>query len=207
MSRAFKHWTLHYLIDRTRERAYRLTHPGLPWLAPLAIQLLEAYLKPTDAGLEFGSGRSTLWFARRVASLTSVEHNPVWYRTISDALKTGGIRNVCYQLIEGGSNPAYAQAAEGFADNSLDFVLVDGIQRDDCANAVRSKIRPGGLLILDDAHRYLPSDSIAPYARRPDQGAASPAWQQFLEAAAAWRCLWTGNGVSDTAIFIKWRPD
>ncbi len=205
-TRSFRHWTARYLADRVRDRWYQAAHPDHPWLTPLAIQFLSAWLKNTDRGLEFGSGRSTLWFARRVASLTSIEHSPAWYVRVQKTLVDHGQNNVDYRLINaqpGGSSDTYVTAAANFPDNNLDFVLIDGIARDACANASIDKIRSGGLLIIDDAHRYLPSRSVSPYARTLSQGPANPGWALFLENVQSWRCLWTSKGVSDTAIYIK----
>jgi SAM-dependent methyltransferase len=204
--RSFRHWTLRYLIDRTRDRWYQSTHPNDPWLTPISIKFLDAWLKPIDRGLEFGSGRSTLWFARRVTALTSVEHAPVWFERTRRVLAAQGISNVDHRLItgRGSEDPAgYASVADNFAEDSLDFVLVDGIYRDSCAMATLSKLRPGGLLVIDDAHRYLPSRSIAPYARSLAQGPATPLWATFLADVHTWRCLWTSKGVSDTVLYIK----
>jgi predicted O-methyltransferase YrrM len=207
MTRSFKHWSLAYLRNRFRERIYRQAHPDLPWLSPQSVEVLSEALTWNDVGLEYGSGRSTLWFARQVGFLTSVEHNIEWHRRVSAQVRQAGLANVtCLLILKEADDvlyPAYARAAERFADGSLDFILVDGIYRDACANAALPKLRSGGLFILDDAHRYLPSESISPYARTFEQGAASPAWESFHHAVREWRSLWTSNGVSDTVIFYK----
>jgi len=204
--RSFRHWTRRYLIDRVRDRWYQATHPGDPWLTPLAIQFLQAWLKPTDRGLEFGSGRSTVWFAHRASALTSVEHDPAWFERTRQTLIAQSLTNVDYHLVPYNNDEsavAYTGIAGNLGEQSLDFVLVDGIFRDICANASLDKLVSGGLLIIDDVHRYLPSRSIAPYARGLVQGPASPAWTDFMTAVQSWRCLWTSKGVSDTAIYIK----
>ena len=61
-------------------------------------------------------------------------------------------------------NPAYVQVVKRFEKNSLDFVLVDGMYRDAYANWF-VRIRPGGLLIIDNANWYLPSNSGSPNSR------------------------------------------
>ena len=208
MSRSFRHWTPAYLSNRLRERLYRRLHPDLPWLSPQAIQILEQQLLSTDVGLEFGSGRSTLWLARRVSFLTSVEHNPEWHRRVKNMAIRASADNLECLLVpkeadEPLRSPAYANVAERFVDGSLDFILIDGIYRDFCANAAISKLRAGGMLILDDAHRYVPSESISPFALNLDQEPASLGWKHFLVGVGAWRCQWTSNGVSDTAIYFK----
>jgi predicted O-methyltransferase YrrM len=209
MKRSFKHWTPAYLVNRLRERLYRRLHPDLPWLSPEAVRILSANLQSSDVGLEFGSGRSTLWFAQRVGFLTSVEHNPEWHRRVSIQARRLGLTNLTCLLMPR-EDPAfplpgggYTHAADRFAAKSLDFILVDGIYRDACANAALGKLRSGGLFILDDAHRYLPSESKSPYARSLEDGPATPAWVRFLAAVGSWRSQWTSNGVSDTVIFYK----
>jgi len=41
--------------------AYEKTHPDAPWLTAHAIAFLVDWLRPEDTGVEWGSGRSTLW--------------------------------------------------------------------------------------------------------------------------------------------------
>jgi len=74
----------------------------MPWFTQRANSLLPTLLKKPDVGLEFGSGRSTFWFARRVAALTSVEHNAFWHKKVSKTLKEQGLSNVQYLLIPTG---------------------------------------------------------------------------------------------------------
>lgn len=208
--RSFRHWTPRYLFDRALEKRYRRRNPGLPWLTPTANEILAQYLLPSDRGLEFGSGRSTLWFAGRMASLTSVEHNPQWHARVQAWLNDGEVKNVAYHLhpMQPGLTPAdglpgYVRVAETMAQESLDFVLVDGVYRDLCALASLPLLKPGGVLVLDNANHYLPCDSRAPNSRKPQDGPASAQWHAFHERTRGWRRIWTGNGVSDTAFFFR----
>ena len=200
--RSFKHWTPHYIISRLAERWYRQTHADEPWLTPQAVRLLEGWLQPTDRMLEYGSGRSTMWFARRVNHLVSVEHNPLWYERVEASLKEQRLNNVVYlkKSIEG-SPAEYTLVPEQFENNSLDVILVDGRLRDICANASLPKLKPGGLLVVDNADVYLPSRVITPNAHRT--GVECPGWQDFLDTVINWRRYWTCNGVSATAFFFK----
>lgn len=208
--RTFQHWTPRYLIDRLAEKLYRRQHPDLPWLTPRANRFLETEIKSTDVGLEFGSGRSTLWFAGRVAHLTSVEHNPLWHERVSEWIKTSGITNVDYYLrereaVDGEDLPesSYVHVAHGLEEGSLDFVLVDGIYRGSCVLAVLQKIKQGGMLIIDNANLYLPSNSRAPNSLKMGSSPSNEYWGVFLQKTANWQVNWSGNGVSDTAIFLK----
>src|SRR6185295_16083792 len=58
--RTIRHWTPRYVYDRTSDLLYAHRHPGLPWITRQATDLLAGLLRPSDRGLEFGSGRSTL---------------------------------------------------------------------------------------------------------------------------------------------------
>lgn len=207
--RSFRHWSTRYIFDRIREIIYHTTHPAYPWLTKEANSILLSHLKKSDTGLEFGSGRSTLWFARRIAILTSVEHDQRWYKRTSKVIKEKNIFNVNYLLFEenrdeeDGEGTKYVGVAERFSKDSLDFVLIDGLYRSACANAVLDKIHTGSLLIIDNVNWYLPSASISPSSRTFAQGPTSELWQKFLEAVRDWQCIWTSSGVTDTAIYIK----
>jgi predicted O-methyltransferase YrrM len=209
MGRAFGHLTPRYIASRLRHLQHLRRHPDQPWLTPQANEMLESLLLPSDVGLEFGSGRSTIWLARRVRFLTSVEHDAGWHALVRKQLDGNGLSNVDYlfrpmDVDEAqGTESAYVAVTRAMPADSLDFVLVDGVYRGACATSVLHRLRPGGLLILDDAQRYLPSHSYSPGARRPHDGAASQEWATFLDAIGSWRTIWTSSGVSDTAIWFK----
>jgi predicted O-methyltransferase YrrM len=138
------------------------TYPDLPWLTKAANAILETYLKPDDEGLEFGSGRSTIWFTKHVGRLTSVEHNKVWYDKVQAMIGDNQLTNVDYRFFpkdvedERGADAAYVRVIDTFEPESFDFVLVDGVYRDHCCLSVLDKIRPGGVLIIDNVNWYLP---------------------------------------------------
>jgi predicted O-methyltransferase YrrM len=209
MTRSFKHWTMRYLWNRVIEKSYRRSHPDVPWLAPAAVEFLEGYLKPEDRLLEFGSGRSTLWFAKRIAHITSVEHNPEWFAIVTTMLNQQSIENVTYSLHQkethnsSGAQSGYVNVTTSLAKESLDLILVDGIYRSQCVLKSLPLIRPGGILVIDNVNRYLPSKSIAPNSRSFNQGPIDEEWKQALGLLTTWRFFWSSNGVSDTAFYFK----
>jgi predicted O-methyltransferase YrrM len=202
------HLTPRYVANRARAALWERAHPAAPWLTPAAIGMLGTLLRPTDRGAEFGSGRSTLWFAERVAALTSVESNPRWYEAVTRKLKERGASNVEYILVaeeaptENGDGP-YARTALTLPDASLDFALVDGYYRDFCAKFIMSKIKPGGLLIIDNINWALPCGSNSPGTRPAELGPKTSTWGEVQRALSPWRAVWTSNGVYDTALFFK----
>jgi hypothetical protein len=207
--RRIAHWTPRYIYNRTRVMLYERGHGDDPWLTPGAIRLLESLLRPADRGAEFGSGRSTIWFAERVAALTSVEHDEQWYETISAKLKDRGLANVEYilarpdQTVELGDQSTYARTALSFPDAGLDFALVDGHYRNYTAKFILPKIKSGGMLIIDNVNWYLPSESRAPSSRTRALGPDGKVWTEVAGELAQWRKIWTSSGVTDTAIFIR----
>ena len=208
-SRPVRHLTPRYVYNRARQLAYELGHPDDPWLTPAAIGLLRSLLRPSDRGVEFGSGRSTLWFARRVAALASVEHDERWHDAVSAGLEAEGLGNVDYTLAPGdkpaerGGDSAYARVALSFPDAGLDFALIDGHYRDYSAKFILPKIKPGGMLIIDNVNWCLPCRSTAPNSRTAALGPATPTWAEVAEELSGWRSIWTSSGVWDTAIFIR----
>jgi predicted O-methyltransferase YrrM len=199
--RRFTHWTPRYIKDRLNVIAYERRHPDVPWLTRDMIQILESWLRPDDQGLEWGSGRSTLWFAQRIGRLLSVEHDERWYSKIKNQIESKGMSNVDYRLCE--NEAEYVSVAEKLANESLDIVLVDGIARDRCACVALPLLRPNGILVIDNSNWYLPSGSHAPNSRRLEDGPASRAWGVFLNEIKGWRCIRTTNGVSDTTLWVK----
>jgi predicted O-methyltransferase YrrM len=165
------------------------------------VSILNTWLKPDDVGLEWGSGRSTIWLARRVKCLTSVEHDGSWYREIGDQLRQQEISNVDYHLCR--DEAAYVSTSEKILPESLDFCLVDGIARDQCATAAIPKLKPGGILIVDNCNWYLPSDSKSPSSQRAQDQLSNDRWKLFLDQTKSWRFVWTTNGVTDTAFWVK----
>jgi len=200
--RSFKHWTPRYVYNRILYSVYNKLHPDHPWLTQTSIQILASWLKPSDIGFEWGCGRSTRYFSKKVAHLTSVEHDETWFFRVKASLAANPVQNVELLLRSrtGDQNSEYVQAINCMAENSLDFVLVDGRMRIFCVSVALEKIRPGGLLVLDNAENYMPSSSCAPGSRtEPELFKAA----DILERLATWRTIWTSNGIWDTVLWVK----
>jgi len=204
-----------YVADRVRLAVHQRLHPDAPWLTAEATELLDRWLLPIHVGIEWGSGRSTRWFARRVKRLVSIEHDAGWHATVSTQLDEDGLTNVDYRLLpcepERVETPEwiaamfasdYVRAVDGFAPKSIDFALVDGMYRSACALAVLPKLRSGALLIVDNVNWFLPSASRAPSSRSLTDEPLSPTWAEFVDAIRGWELRWTQNGVADTAIWV-----
>ena len=206
--RSFRHWTSKYVINRLGVFWYEYKSDS-PWLTRSANNILDSYLSKSDVGLEFGSGRSTVWFAKRISHLTSVEHDEIWAGKVQQLLIKTKSSNVKYHLLSTDTkdneraNSPYVNIIDTFDDGSLDFCLVDGSHREFCALKALEKIRPGGLLVIDNVNWFLCSDSDSPDSRSFIDGPNGPIWKEVEDRLSDWRKIWTTSGVSDTALFIK----
>ena len=153
-----------YLRDRAPERSSPL-EIQLPWISYGAIYFLEGYLKPDMTVYEYGSGGSTLFFASRVARVTSIEHDPLWYSLVQTKLQENSVTNANLQLVEWDlsqladfENSHYVQS---LWDTEADVILIDGLEdqskynrRPICFAFAETQIKQGGIIILDDSWRY-----------------------------------------------------
>ncbi len=140
-----------YFLNRLRVMIYQQTHPNYPWLTAESIKLIESFLSKEKIGLEWGSGRSTVWFAQRMAKLISVEHNEEWHKRVLTIIDNKKIENVDYRYVSIENDcSAYSQQIEKEGEK-FDFILVDGECRSECLTAAAKQIKPGGYLVLDNA--------------------------------------------------------
>ena len=153
-----------YLIGRAKNWGYERRHPDHPWFAPGAIQWLDQRLQPElkFQGFEWGSGRSTLWLAKRLHHLISIESDPTWFTQVAHQLADAGHSHIDLKHIplehpeadtyrnEYDPLPANVASIKAVPDTSLDLVIVDGWYRPVCACASLPKLKPGGILLIDN---------------------------------------------------------
>lgn len=195
-----KHWSFKYFIDKLKLIIYQRRNPNTPWFTKDAINFLSSNLGKTDVGLEYGSGRSTVWIGQRVGKLTSVEHDKKWYELVKEKLVKNKHKNV--ELFLRKTKQDYIKVADKFEKDSLGFIIVDGVWRADCANYSITKLKAGGIIVIDNSERYIPSDSNSPESIGQNK-APSREWMKFKKTIKNWHCVLTSNGVWDTAIYIK----
>lgn len=204
-----RHWTPRYLLDRALCKYYFKKHPKVPWLSKPANEFLGDWLKPQDNGMEWGAGHGTIWLAGRVKHLVSVETSPDYYRKVRQQLADENLNNVELHFVQIENHPdtwttdhPYLKLLSVIPEATLDFALNDGLVRELCMDVAMRKLKPGGLLVLDDSQLYLPHVGIAKSAgflRSP----ITPKWTEIAGRLSSWRCIWTSDGVKDTAFWIR----
>ena len=119
----------------------------LPMLGFRAIKRLDRLIKSDWKILEFGSGMSTIWLARRCELLVSIEVNADWRQIVQSRLARRFLTNVDYRLC----NYSDAHILADYDDAGFDLVLVDGVRRDRAMMTALEKVRPGGYIYLDNS--------------------------------------------------------
>jgi hypothetical protein len=119
-----------------------------PWWNYNAIKYVEACLPQEARVFEFGGGASTLWLIDKGARVTTIEDNRDWYDGLIAKTPNADIRFIPRNS---GGDHDYVHAIDAERDESLDLVIVDGEpDRVPCVLAAITKIRHGGMLLLDD---------------------------------------------------------
>ena len=159
----------------------------LPWLTYPCVDFLASRLRPEWRIFEFGAGASTLYFARRVQSVTAVEHDEAFAAKMRERLPANA-----RLLLRSAGSAAYAGAlAECYP--FPDLVLVDGVDRAQCIEESLRRLAPGAVLVLDDAERDEYARSVA---QLKDAGFRAVEFWGLAPGIAAAKC---------TTIF--YRPD
>jgi precorrin-6B methylase 2 len=129
-----------------------------PWLSIDFINIFKSWDTSNWDMFEWGSGGSTIWFAQRVRSLVSIEHDINWYRVVKKGIVDLGLKNVELLLIDPEATNNVSYRWEGYVKSifkydGFDCILVDGRHRVTCIKNAIEKVRGKGVIILDDAER------------------------------------------------------
>lgn len=196
------------LKHHLRQRAFQLAHPRAPWIVKQAWVHLEGVLRPDMVGFEWGCGRSTLYLADKIGELVSVEHNEAWYQKIRAEIERRGYRHVKLNFIprldstEGvdwetwpgmrrlGRLPRkpnffnYFNKISEYPDGTFDLLLIDGRARLGCMATAVDKVKPGGIVVLDNSERDHYQEGFAFFEGRPRTTYSNGLWETTIWSAA-----------------------
>lgn len=118
----------------------------IPWFTYPSIEYLNQ-LDLTDYDiLEWGSGNSTIYFAKRAKSILTIEHNKEWYEDIKASFGS----NVTYIFAQDQEYIEYPKRV----NKKFDLIIVDGINRFECLKEGIYLIKEKGLIIYDNSDRH-----------------------------------------------------
>ncbi len=122
---------------------------ALPWFTYGAIHFLEPKLNKNFRVFEYGSGNSTMWFSKKVASITSVEHDEKWFHSMKS--KFLAFSNISYSN-QSIANTSYSDEILSY-EREFDIIVLDGRQRVQCAKNSLKALKDSGVIIWDNADR------------------------------------------------------
>lgn len=121
---------------------------ALPWVTYSFIDFVTERIDKTQHIFEYGSGNSTIFYAERAASVTSIEHDKRWYEKVKERSSANAELIFC----ELERNGDYAKKA-GALGRKFDIIIVDGRDRVRCCQYSIEALTPGGVIVLDDSER------------------------------------------------------
>lgn len=119
----------------------------IPWITYPAIDVLHDGLQAELRVFEFGCGNSTLWWAKHVKAVHSVEHEQAWYDTISKKMPP----HVTLTHVPLEYDGAYCRQVQ--KAGPWNIVVVDGRDRVNCVKQSLDVLTPDGVIVLDNSDR------------------------------------------------------
>lgn len=120
----------------------------IPWVTYAFIDFIKARLNKMQTIFEYGSGSSTIFYAKHVGRVVSVEHDETWYHKIVGT-KPQNAEMIFTKLERGGE---YSKKAS-LLEEKFDIIIVDGRDRVNCCKNCISALSPAGVVVLDDSER------------------------------------------------------
>jgi hypothetical protein len=132
----------------TREKGIPLdrNERPLPWFTYPAIEYLDQLDLSNCNIFEWGLGNSSLFFAERAKKVFSIEHNLQWF----DIIQHKKLANNNIFIEE--DNTKYVNRISVF-DIKFDIIIIDGKEREACADICYLYLTQDGLIILDNSDR------------------------------------------------------
>jgi hypothetical protein len=121
---------------------------ALPWVTYSFIDFIRERINKTQHIFEYGSGSSTIFYAERAGSVTSVEHDKSWFDKVKNT-SPGNAEMIFCQLEKDGE---YAKKAT-LLGKKFDIIIVDGRDRVNCCKYSVDALSENGVLVLDDSER------------------------------------------------------
>ena len=135
---------------RTYAAGYPCRPNGLPipYMNYSFIAFLEQRLKSDMRLFEYGSGYSTLFYARYVHHVVTVESDREWYEKINKEKPD----NVVLLWMTFEKDGDYCRAVRQ-SDELFDVIVIDGPDRVRCAKHAVGSLSPKGIIIIVDSER------------------------------------------------------
>jgi len=126
----------------------------VPWYTYPLIDFLRFRDFSDKHVLEFGGGQSTLWWATKASSVSTLEGDKDWYQKIEQTMPSNvDLRYVT--MVSREDNVAAVKAELNDIDiNQYDIIVIDGLYRENMIDIALEYIARGGIIICDNAEGY-----------------------------------------------------
>lgn len=115
----------------------------IPWYTYPAIDFIDTKDFSTKTVLEFGSGQSSLWWARRCKKLSSLESDPKWFAYVKTTLPNNAESFLISDDLAGLDD--YLGGAK------FDVIVIDGLDRLKAARRSIELLQPEGVIFFDNS--------------------------------------------------------
>ena len=116
----------------------------IPWWTYGAIEFIEMRIESTMSVFEWGSGNSTCWWASRVNEVKAVEHDLGWFREMRKRLPAS------VKLVAQLDMSDYIKMVQTDGDLLWEIVVIDGEERNKCAELASRYTKQSGIIIFDN---------------------------------------------------------
>lgn len=157
------HYAIPYLSSNLAKTRKSPLLQNLPWWSFAAIDTADR-LFPGRNIFEWGSGGSTLRYARMGCRITAIEDDQEWLNRVQAALKSANVAEqvkLChipfnFDKPDNFKNSSYLLALSG---NQSGVVIIDGQdktfrERITCFRHAEPLMQPGSIILVDDFWRY-----------------------------------------------------
>ena len=121
---------------------------ALPWVTYSFIDFIKERINNTQNIFEYGSGSSTIFYAKKAGTVTSVEHDKGWF----DMVKNTSPANAEMIFCKLEKNGEYSKKAS-LLNKKFEIIIVDGRDRVNCCKHSVDALSSDGVIVLDDSER------------------------------------------------------
>ena len=129
-------------VDRKGNEIGWYTYPAIEYLNNLDFSQKSIF--------EYGSGNSSIFWAKKSKNIISIEHDEKWFNKVKSNLREN--QTLLLKTNEGYENSISEE------NKNFDVVVIDGIRRVECSKVIQGRLNKdsdeGFMIILDNSERY-----------------------------------------------------
>ena len=133
----------------------------IPWMNYPAIEFLKERINASHNIFEYGSGASSLFFAKRARRVISIEYDEKWYHKVKDVLHP--YKNAEVYFVPVGK--AYIESCMRMK-GAINILIVDGRERVACSKFALDCLADDGVVIFDDSDRERYREGLSYYQNK-----------------------------------------